>query len=80
MTDQFVVDQGELAALDTRAAAEVDRATDEAERSPPPEPQVALRGVYAEPPGTRVLWYREGLRSAVDRHERPQGWGTYDAK
>jgi TPP-dependent pyruvate/acetoin dehydrogenase alpha subunit len=59
VTDQFGVDQGELAALDTRAAAEVDRATDEAERSPPPEAQDALRGVYAEPPAAPVLWYRE---------------------
>jgi len=25
-----------------------------------------------------VLWYREGIRSAVDRHERPSSWGTHD--
>jgi hypothetical protein len=25
-----------------------------------------------------VLWYREGVRSAVEKHERPAGWGTHD--
>ena len=38
----------------------------------------ALEGVYAEPPRMPVLWYREGVRSAVDRHERPSSWGTHD--
>jgi hypothetical protein len=23
------------------------------------------------------LWFREGKRSAVDAHERPEGWGTF---
>jgi hypothetical protein len=25
-----------------------------------------------------VLWYREGVRSAVEKHERPSSWGTHD--
>jgi len=25
-----------------------------------------------------VLWYREGIRSAVQAHERPASWGTHD--
>jgi hypothetical protein len=35
--------------------------------------------VYADPPAMPALWYREGIRSAVDRHERPAGWGTHEA-
>jgi pyruvate dehydrogenase E1 component alpha subunit/2-oxoisovalerate dehydrogenase E1 component alpha subunit len=67
-----------LAAIDSRVTAEIDQATDEAEASPPPEARDALQGVYAEPARMPVLWYREGVRSAVDRHERPSGWGTHD--
>ncbi len=58
--------------------AEIDRATDEAEASAAPEPLDALDGVYADPARMPVLWYREGIRSAVDRHERPSSWGTHD--
>jgi pyruvate dehydrogenase E1 component alpha subunit/2-oxoisovalerate dehydrogenase E1 component alpha subunit len=72
------VSSAELDQLDSRVRAEIDRATDEAEASPPPEPHDALRGVYADPPRAPVLWYREGVRSAVDRHERPASWGTHD--
>jgi TPP-dependent pyruvate/acetoin dehydrogenase alpha subunit len=68
----------ELARIDGRVKAEIDAATDEAERSPVPEPRDALRGVYADPPEVPALWYREGLRSAVDTHERPASWGTHD--
>lgn len=68
----------ELARIDSRVTGEIDRATDEAEASPPPEPADALRGVYAVPAHMPTLWYREGLRSAVDRHERPSSWGTHD--
>jgi hypothetical protein len=25
-----------------------------------------------------ALWYREGIRSVVERHERPASWGTHD--
>jgi pyruvate dehydrogenase E1 component alpha subunit/2-oxoisovalerate dehydrogenase E1 component alpha subunit len=55
----FAVERGELEALDAQATDEVDRATDEAERSPPPDPRDALRGVYAAPEAAPVLWYRE---------------------
>jgi TPP-dependent pyruvate/acetoin dehydrogenase alpha subunit len=72
------VEADALAAIDAGVAAEIDAATDEAERSPAPDPPDALVGVYAEPAEMPVLWYREGLRSAVDRHERPAGWGTHD--
>ena len=68
----------ELEALDARVQAEIDAATDVAEPSPPPEPRDCLAGVYADPPAAPVLWYREGVRSAVDRHERPASWGTHD--
>jgi hypothetical protein len=57
---------------------EIDRATDLAEASPPPEPLDGLTGVYADPPAAPVLWYREGLRTAVEQHERPASWGTHD--
>jgi TPP-dependent pyruvate/acetoin dehydrogenase alpha subunit len=78
LTGRENVDGGELAAIDTRIAEEIDRATDEADKSPPPEPRDCLNGVYAEPHVMPVLWYREGIRSAVDRHERPASWGTHD--
>ena len=68
----------ELDEIDERARREIDDATDRAEQSPPPEPRDGLSGVYADPPETPALWYREGIRSAVDRHERPAGWGTHD--
>jgi TPP-dependent pyruvate/acetoin dehydrogenase alpha subunit len=69
----------ELEQLDARVRDEVDRATDLAESSPPPEPLDALTGVYADPPAMPVLWYREGIRSAVQAHERPASWGTHGA-
>ena len=68
----------ELEALDARVVAEIDDATDVAEQSPAPEPRDCLAGVYADPPEAPALWYREGIRSAVDRHERPASWGTHD--
>ena len=68
----------ELTAIDARVTAEIDAATDVAETSPPPEPRDGLTGVYAEPAEMPVLWYREGIRSAVDSHERPASWGTHD--
>jgi hypothetical protein len=58
--------------------AEIDRATDEAEASPAPEPSDSLRGVYSDPARAAALWYREGVRSAVEVHERPASWGTHD--
>ena len=68
----------ELAAIDARVTAEIDTATDIAEASPPPEARDGLTGVLADPAEAPVLWYREGIRSAVDSHERPASWGTHD--
>jgi TPP-dependent pyruvate/acetoin dehydrogenase alpha subunit len=68
----------ELERIDARVRDEVDRATDLAETSPPPEALDALVGVYADPPVMPALWYREGIRSAVQAHERPASWGTHD--
>jgi pyruvate dehydrogenase E1 component alpha subunit/2-oxoisovalerate dehydrogenase E1 component alpha subunit len=68
-----------LAAIDARVVREIDEATDEAERSGVPEALDALVGVYADPPAERPLWFREGQGDVVDAHERPAGWGTYDA-
>jgi pyruvate dehydrogenase E1 component alpha subunit/2-oxoisovalerate dehydrogenase E1 component alpha subunit len=78
LTENEGLEPDALAALDARVAEEIDRATAEAEASPPPEALDALEGVYADPPRMPVLWYREGVRSAVDRHERPASWGTHD--
>jgi TPP-dependent pyruvate/acetoin dehydrogenase alpha subunit len=68
-----------LEAIDARVVSEIDEATDAAERSGVPEALDALVGVYADPPAERPLWFREGQRGVVDVHERPEGWGTYDA-
>jgi TPP-dependent pyruvate/acetoin dehydrogenase alpha subunit len=72
------VDQTELNAIDARVTEEIDRATDEAEASPMPDPTDALVGIYAEPPALAPLWFREGIQSAVEVHERPSSWGTHD--
>lgn len=71
-------DKAALDAIDARVKEEIDRATDEAEASPMPEPTDALTGVYADPPAMAPLWFREGITSAVDSHERPSSWGTHD--
>ena len=68
-----------LEAIDARVVSEIDEATDAAERSGVPEALDALVGVYADPPAERPLWFREGQGGVVDVHERPEGWGTYDA-
>jgi TPP-dependent pyruvate/acetoin dehydrogenase alpha subunit len=68
-----------LEAIDARVATEIDEATDAAERSGVPEALDALVGVYADPPAERPLWFREGQGGVVGVHERPEGWGTYDA-
>jgi hypothetical protein len=72
------VEKKELDAIDARVSAEIDAATDLAEQSPAPEPTDALVGVYAQPPVVEPLWYRAGVRSAVEKHERAVGWGTYN--
>ena len=71
-------DQADLAAIDARAQEEIDRATEEAEASPMPDPTDALVGIYADPPVIAPLWFREGIKSAVEVHERPSSWGTHD--
>jgi pyruvate dehydrogenase E1 component alpha subunit/2-oxoisovalerate dehydrogenase E1 component alpha subunit len=68
-----------LAEIDARVVREVDEATDIAEKSGVPEALDALRGIYADPPAERPLWFREGKSTVVDAHERPEGWGTFDA-
>ncbi|MCU0621076.1 MAG: thiamine pyrophosphate-dependent dehydrogenase E1 component subunit alpha [Gemmatimonadales bacterium] len=78
LTGTYGVAPRELEAIDARVRDEVDQATDVAERSLPPEPMDALVGVYADPPQAPVQWYREGQRSAVERNERAQGWGTFN--
>jgi TPP-dependent pyruvate/acetoin dehydrogenase alpha subunit len=78
LTSRYGIDAGELSRIDARVKAEIDRATDEAEASSPPEALDGLRGVYADPSQMPVLWFREGVRSAVETHERPSGWGTQD--
>jgi TPP-dependent pyruvate/acetoin dehydrogenase alpha subunit len=70
--------QSELAAIDTRVKEEIDRATDEAEASPMPDPTDCIVGIYADPPALAPLWFRQGIKSAVDVHERPSSWGTHD--
>jgi TPP-dependent pyruvate/acetoin dehydrogenase alpha subunit len=70
--------QAELDAIDARVKEEIDRATDEAEASPMPDPTDALVGIYADPPTVAPLWFREGIKSAVEVHERPASWGTHD--
>jgi TPP-dependent pyruvate/acetoin dehydrogenase alpha subunit len=78
LTGREDVTPDELERIDSRVAAEIDKATDEAEASPAPEPRDSLLGIYADPPAMPALWYREGIHSAVDQHERAQGWGTHD--
>jgi len=68
----------ELAAIDASVSEEIDAATDEAELSPMPEPLDALVGIYGVPPTLDPHWYREGVRTAVEQHERPASWGTHD--
>jgi pyruvate dehydrogenase E1 component alpha subunit/2-oxoisovalerate dehydrogenase E1 component alpha subunit len=68
----------EFAAIDAAVSEEIDAATDVAELSPMPEPLDALVGIYGEPPTLAPHWYREGVRTAVEQHERPASWGTHD--
>src|SRR5678816_194594 len=79
LRDEGVTDEA-LEAIDARVAREIDEATDVAERSGVPEALDALVGVYADPPAERPLWFREGVGSVVDQHERPDGWGTFSTQ
>jgi TPP-dependent pyruvate/acetoin dehydrogenase alpha subunit len=78
LVDREKVAQATLDGIDADVAREVDAATDEAEAAPPPEPHDALRGVYADPPAERPLWYREGADVSSLGRERAAGWGTWD--
>jgi TPP-dependent pyruvate/acetoin dehydrogenase alpha subunit len=77
LSDEGVAER-ELSAIDARVQTEIDKATDEAEASPMPEPTDALVGLYADPPAVAPLWFRQGIKSAVEVHERPASWGTHD--
>jgi TPP-dependent pyruvate/acetoin dehydrogenase alpha subunit len=79
LREQFAATDDEIHAIDARVASVVDEATDIAEQSAPPEALDALVGVYADPPVERPLWFREGSDRAVDAHERPEGWGAWQA-
>jgi pyruvate dehydrogenase E1 component alpha subunit/2-oxoisovalerate dehydrogenase E1 component alpha subunit len=74
---EFGFSEKEIEAVDTRARDEVDKATDEAEKSPFPEALDALEGVYADPPRASPHWYRQG-GSVVKQHERAAGWGAFE--
>ncbi|HJQ21179.1 MAG TPA: thiamine pyrophosphate-dependent dehydrogenase E1 component subunit alpha [Gemmatimonadaceae bacterium] len=78
LVGEFEFAEKEVEAVDGRVRDEVDTATDEAERSPMPQPLDALEGVYAEPARERAHWYRNGS-AAVNEHERAEGWGVYQA-
>jgi TPP-dependent pyruvate/acetoin dehydrogenase alpha subunit len=77
LTEEFGFDLAEIRNVDSRVTGEIDRATDEAEASPMPEPEDALLGVYADPATIEPLWFREGGRLGTTTHERPEGWGTW---
>jgi len=78
LTHHIGVAKAELDEIDARVVTEIDVATDEAEKSPMPEPKDALVGIYADPPEEKPLWFREGVRAAVEVNERPASWGTHD--
>ena len=78
LLEELQVEKTELEAIDARVISEIDAATDLAEQSPAAEPTDALEGVYAEPASVEPLWYRAGVRSAVEKNERATGWGTFN--
>jgi pyruvate dehydrogenase E1 component alpha subunit/2-oxoisovalerate dehydrogenase E1 component alpha subunit len=78
LREQLGVSEEEIAAIHERVQREIDEATDEAERSGPPEPLDALRGVYADPPQEQPLWFRREAAGDAYGAERPEGWGTWN--
>ena len=58
LIDREKVEQSDLDAIDVRATAEVDAATEQALRSPPPAGPDALADVYANPSRLAPHWYR----------------------
>jgi pyruvate dehydrogenase E1 component alpha subunit/2-oxoisovalerate dehydrogenase E1 component alpha subunit len=79
LSGEFGFDAASIDDVDDRVRREVDDATDIAEGSAPPQPLDALVGVHADPPVQQPLWFREGTERVVDVHERPEGWGTFNA-
>ena len=77
LTGELGATTNELAVIDERVRREVDAATEEAERSGPPDPMDALEGIYGEPPRERPLWFREGGRLGTTTNERAEGWGAF---
>jgi pyruvate dehydrogenase E1 component alpha subunit/2-oxoisovalerate dehydrogenase E1 component alpha subunit len=77
LTSEFAFAETEIRAIDDRVRNEVDRATDEAEASPQPEPTDAVVGVYADPPRERPLWFRRDSTSGTTAQNRPDSWGTF---
>jgi len=73
------VSDATLNEVDARVKREIDEATDIAEQSGAPEALDSLVGIYANPREERPLWFREGKSNVVSTHERPEGWGTFDA-
>lgn len=78
LVEELQIEKQELDAIDARVISEIDAATDLAEQSAAAEPTDALHGVYAEPASVEPLWYRAGVRSAVEKNERAVGWGAFN--
>ena len=78
LTSELGVGTDTLGEIDARVQRELEEATQVAERSPMPEPADALVGVYADPPAAAPLWFRTGVTRAVEKNERPAGWGTHE--
>jgi TPP-dependent pyruvate/acetoin dehydrogenase alpha subunit len=74
---EFAFTPAQIEATDQRIRTEVDRATDEAEKSGVPEALDALEGIYADPPREKPHWYRES-GAVVKKHERAAGWGVFE--
>jgi pyruvate dehydrogenase E1 component alpha subunit/2-oxoisovalerate dehydrogenase E1 component alpha subunit len=77
LRERLGASEAEIAAIDARVQAEVDAATDDAERSGPPEALDALVGVYADPSAEQPLWFRREADDVAYGAERPEGWGTW---
>jgi TPP-dependent pyruvate/acetoin dehydrogenase alpha subunit len=65
LLDREKVEQAEIDAIDARALAEVDAATDLALASPVPAGPDALSGVYSVPSRVEPHWYRSGSGRAA---------------
>ena len=79
LREELHATDAEIEAIDARVQQEIDAATDEAERSGPPQALDALVGVYADPPAESPLWFRRDAATDAYGAERPEGWGTWNA-